>query len=251
MGERTMIADRISEEIFKANKLSVVINCALKSDYNGRSYSYHSEFNFNNLRYGKINIKPYMYLEVREDGGQWSNDRRLQISQFDIPDLVLGLTRLKVLISGNKLYRIEEVEGKKQFVANKELLEENIMAFAFKFGKMVIKPCITIRKNYQNVDVYEKAISITLNNDNYYAILIKNEIIALIQLLRRLDIHARGEALLTNYLLGKMHVESTNNSNNTSYKRGASIFKNDTKQSTKVSSTLIDETDEESYFGFK
>lgn len=242
-----MIADRISEEIFKANKLSVVINCALKSDYNGRSYSYHSEFNFNNLRYGKINIKPYMYLEVREDGGQWSNDRRLQISQFDIPDLVLGLTRLKVLISGNKLYRIEEVEGKKQFVANKELLEENIMAFAFKFGKMVIKPCITIRKNYQNVDVYEKAISITLNNDNYYAILIKNEIIALIQLLRRLDIHARGEALLTNYLLGKMHVESTN----TSYKRGASIFKNDTKQTTKVSSTLIDEPDDESYFGFK
>lgn len=247
-----MIADRISEEIFKANKLSVVINCALKSEYNGRSYSYHSEFNFNNLRYGKINIKPYMYLEVREEGGQWSNDRRLQISQFDIPDLVMGLTKLKVLISGNKLYRIEEVDGKKQFVANKELLEENTIAFAFKFGKMVIKPCITIRKNYQNVDVYEKAVSITINNDSYYAVLLKNEIIALIQLLRRLDIHQRGEILLTNYLLGKMHTETTNDNNSgTTYRRGASIFKNDTKQTTKVSSTLIDEPDDESYFGFK
>lgn len=248
-----MIADRISEEIFKANKLSVVINCALKSEYNGRSYSYHSEFNFNNLRYGKINIKPYMYLEVREDGGQWSNDRRLQISQFDIPDLVMGLTKLKVLISGDKLYRIEEIEGKKQFVGNKELLEENTIAFAFKFGKMVIKPCITIRKNYQNVEVYEKAISITLNNDSYYAVLIKNEIIALIQILRCLDIHARGEMLLTNYLLGKIHTQNTNDSSNntTHYRRGASIFKNDTKQTTKVSSTLIDEPDDESYFGFK
>lgn len=246
-----MIADRISEEIFKANKLSVVINCALKSEYNGKNYSYHSEYNFNNLRYGKINIKPYMYFEVREEGGQWSNDRRLQISQFDIPDLVVGLTKLKVLISGDRLYRIEEVDGKKQFVGNKELIEANTIAFAFKYGKMVIKPCITIRKNYQNVDVYEKAISITLNNDIYYAVLIKNEIISLIQLLRSLDIHVRGEMLLTNYLLGKMTTENTNSPSNTTYRRGASIFKSDTKQSSKVSSTLIDEPDEESYFGFK
>ena len=40
-----MIADRISEEIFKANKLSVVINCALKSEYNG-SLSILSDIHF-------------------------------------------------------------------------------------------------------------------------------------------------------------------------------------------------------------
>lgn len=210
--------DKISRVVIQPVKnLVLKVHVKLTSEKDDVKENYYSIYNFNGGNYLKINVFPFLTLEITDN--EWSKDKTIMITQSNLFQVVKSFKRLLSNIYNGNVFAINKQE---EIVIYKDKVNEYTEKI-FNLGfnqRMIISPAIVYDENdtsYEGVVLY---MNIT---DNFITIPI-DCFEALVYTLEKIDLFVYSQELLNFYMNldnkqnVNQHVKYNNNNNDSNTK---------------------------------
>ena len=166
--------------------------------------NYYSIYNFNNNKYMKINVFPFLTLEINDK--EWSKDKTIMITQSNLFQIVKSFKKILNNIYHGDVFAMNKQE---EIVIYKDkVIEYTEKIFNLGYNqKIIISPAIVYDENettYEGVVIY-------LNTTSNFVTLPIDCFEALVYNLEKIDLFVYSQMLLNFYMTTLKNNEKENN----------------------------------------
>lgn len=186
--------NKITRIVTVIKKLTLKMHVELIKDKpDGTSTHFYNVFTFGSKTYGRIDVHPYLTLEIT-DGTEWSKDKNILLDARTIYNLIRGIEKsLKMIYDGNVF--VMGTSGK--VILNKEVLEEHtVRVFNINNNGIIIRPAVIYDEN----EITYEGVLFYMNNTHNYVELDIDSLHALCYNLKKVDLFLYSQSMVNYYL---------------------------------------------------
>jgi len=207
-----LTVDKISRTIFQPTKnLILKAHVKLSSEKEDVKENYYTIYNFNGGNYLKINVFPFLTLEISDN--EWSRDKTIMITQSNLFQIVKSFKKLLHNIYKGNVFAMNK--NQEIIIYKDKVVEYTEKIYNLGYNqKMIISPAIVYDEN----DTSYEGVIIYMNTTNNFVTVQIDAFEALVYILEKIDLFVYSQGLLNFYIALNEnnideHIKYNNNDN--------------------------------------